>query len=70
MLVWTFIGFHYKPLAAAILAYVFVIGRILYSVGYIKTPNNRMIGAYILDLALIGQFVLSLVTIGNWGNII
>ena len=47
---------------------MYFIGRIFFAVGYWKTANKRSLGALIIDLAYLGLFVLSLVTIGNWGN--
>jgi hypothetical protein len=55
-------------LAAAILGFAYFFGRILYSIGYCKSPNNRIVGAIILDISFIGAFILSLVTIGMWGK--
>ena len=68
VIVWILICCAYKPLAAAILGYVYFIGRIFFAVGYWKTANKRSLGALIIDLAYFGLFILSLVTIGNWGN--
>ena len=47
VLVWILIGCFYKPLAAAILGYVFFIGRLIYSIGYAKSPNSRGLGAIV-----------------------
>jgi hypothetical protein len=66
VLVWTLISCFYTPLAAAILGFVVCIGRILYTVGYYKSPSNRVVGALIVDVGFLGLFILSLVTIGNW----
>ena len=68
VIIWILISCAYKPLAAAILGYIYLIGRILYSIGYCSTPNQRLIGATIIDLAFLALFILTLVTIGNWGN--
>jgi uncharacterized membrane protein YecN with MAPEG domain len=60
----------YKPLAAAINGYVFFIGRAAFSYGYVKGgANGRVFGALVTDCSIVSMFVLSLVTIGNWGNI-
>ena len=61
-----FISIFYHPLACAILGFIYALGRLFYSIGYAKSPNLRGIGAIILDLALIGLFILSLVSIGKW----
>ena len=68
VIVWILIGCAYKPLAAAILGYVYIIGRIFFAVGYWQNANKRSFGATIIDGAYVGLFILSLVTIGNWGN--
>ena len=69
-LVWLLISIFYQPLAAAILGFVVVLGRIFYAVGYFKTPNLRSVGALLVDLGFLGLFVLSLVSIGNWMNVL
>jgi uncharacterized membrane protein YecN with MAPEG domain len=69
-IIWILISIFYKPLAAAILGFIYFIGRIFYSIGYLKSPNSRLIGALIIDAAFLGLFILSLVTIGNWGNFV
>jgi hypothetical protein len=56
----------YQPLAAAILCFSFIVGRVLYTVGYLKTPNSRGFGALICDFAMLGLFALDLATIGKW----
>ena len=66
VLIWTLIGCFYKPLAAAILGFSVFIGRIFYSIGYCTSPSKRIVGALIVDLAIVGLFILSIVTIGNW----
>lgn len=66
ILVWVLIGALYQPLASAILGFVYFIGRIFYSIGYCKSPAHRVVGAIICDLAYLGSFVLSIVTIGMW----
>lgn len=69
MLVWILISLVSQPLAAAIIGYVFVIGRIIYARGYSKSANRRALGAYIADAAIVALFVLSLVSIGQWPNL-
>jgi hypothetical protein len=69
-LVWLLICSFYQPLAGAILGFVVVLGRIFYAIGYFKTPNLRNIGAGLVDLAILGLFVLSLVTIGKWMDVL
>jgi len=60
---WLFIGGYHYPLEAAILGYVYFLGRVIYSAGYAKTPNMRLVGALVLDLAIIALFVLSIVSV-------
>jgi uncharacterized membrane protein YecN with MAPEG domain len=67
-LVWIFIGTFYQPLAAAILGFAFFFGRVLYSIGYCRGPKQRVAGAIICDLAFLGLFVLSIVSIAQWGK--
>ncbi|TNV85344.1 hypothetical protein FGO68_gene17327 [Halteria grandinella] len=69
-IVWIIISLFYHPLSAAVLGFVVFIGRIIYSVGYFKTPNLRSVGAIVFDLGFIGLFVLSLVTIAKWGKVL
>ncbi len=68
VIIWILISCAYKPLAAAILGYIYLIGRLLYCIGYWVSPTHRNLGAWIFDLAYIALFILTLVTIGNWGN--
>ncbi len=68
VIVWILISCFYQPLAAAILGFIYALGRLIYSLGYYKSPNLRGIGALILDLPFLALFILSLVTIGNWLN--
>lgn len=56
----------YQPLAAAILGFAYFFGRILYSIGYCKNANNRLAGAIIIDIAYLGLFVLSMVSVAKW----
>lgn len=69
-LIWILIGIFYQPLAAAILGFAVFVGRVIYTLGYFKTPNSRSFGAIIFDLGFVGLFVLSLVTIGKWGDVL
>lgn len=64
-LIWIFISALYKPLVAAIFGFLYFFGRIFYSIGYFKSPNQRIVGALIIDIAFLGSFILSLVAIGN-----
>jgi uncharacterized membrane protein YecN with MAPEG domain len=68
VIIWILISCAYKPLAAAILGYVYFVGRIIYMLGYWQTPNKRGLGALLIDLAYFALFILSLVTIGKWGS--
>ncbi len=60
------VSIFYHPLAAAILGFIYAIGRLAYGIGYGKSPNLRGLGAAILDLAFLALFILSLVSIGKW----
>ena len=66
VLVMIILSSYYKPLAAAILALVYFVGRVFYTFGYIKSANKRLIGAILIDLGFLGIFILSLVAIGSW----
>ena len=56
-----------EPLWALICAIGLVVGRIFYAIGYrMKGPQGRLFGAILIDLALIGVFVGSIVSIVNW----
>ena len=68
VIVWILIGCAYRPLASAILGFAYFIGRILFTAGYSVSSNQRIFGAIILDLSILGLFILSLVTIGKWGQ--
>jgi hypothetical protein len=66
IVVFMLISIFYHPLACAILGFIYALGRLIYTIGYVKTPNMRGLGAIVLDLALVGLFILSLVSIGKW----
>lgn len=68
VIIWILISMMYQPLASGIMGLAYFVGRILYTIGYVKTANQRIIGAIILDLSYLGLFVLSLVTVGKWGQ--
>ena len=60
-LVMHFIAGIYFPVPAAALGLAVIIGRIVYSVGYVNGgPKGRLIGALIGDLVLLGQLGLSI----------
>ena len=48
-----------QPLWAAILGYVWIVGRVWYLFGYISAANKRSIGFLISTLALLGLIALS-----------
>jgi glutathione S-transferase len=53
----------YFPIPAAALGLGIIIGRILYSIGYVtKGPQGRRIGVIINDLAFLGAFVLAFIS--------
>ena len=66
VIIWILITIMYQPLAGAILGFIYAVGRIFYTAGYIVSPNKRVIGALICDMSFLGLFVLSIVTIGKW----
>ena len=56
-----------EPLWALVCASGLVVGRILYAIGYrMRGPPGRVFGAIIVDIALIGVFVGSIVSLVNW----
>ena len=65
ILVWILLSSLYQPLAAGILGLVYFVGRIFYTRGYMATANNRIIGALLVDISLLGLFILSLVGVGK-----
>ena len=67
-IVWILIGCAYRPLASAILGFLYFIGRVVFTVGYSKSSNKRILGALIIDVAFLGLFILSIITIGKWGQ--
>jgi len=48
---------YWKPEYVAILGLVFVIGRLVYAVGYVSAPAKRSMG-FLLSIAPIGLLVL------------
>jgi hypothetical protein len=66
VVVFIVVSIFYHPLAAAILGFIYAIGRLFYAIGYAKSPNLRLFGVLIVDLAFIALFILSLVSIGKW----
>ncbi len=53
----------YFPLPAAGLGAVIFLSRIVYSIGYIYNgPKGRYIGAYTNDIAILGVFVLGVLS--------
>ena len=56
-----------EPLWALICAATFVVGRIMYAIGYrMKGPQGRIYGAIVVDIALFGAFIGSIVSLVNW----
>ena len=41
----TYVALLYEPLFAAIFTFLYLIGRIIYSIGYCRAPGSRVIGA-------------------------
>mmetsp|Transcript_13105 Transcript_13105/g.12949 ORF Transcript_13105/g.12949 Transcript_13105/m.12949 type:complete len:177 (+) Transcript_13105:14-544(+) len=63
ILVFLAVGALYKPFVSAIIGFVYFIGRALYSIGYCRSPDQRLVGAYILDVAFIAAFVYAVVAV-------
>ena len=61
--IWVFVSALYQPLVAAIFGLTYFVGRFFYSIGYLKSPAQRVFGAIICDLAYLGAFVLSIVAV-------
>jgi glutathione S-transferase len=60
-LVMHFVGGIYFPIPMAVIGVVAIIGRLIYSIGYVNNgPKGRLVGAIIGDLILLGQLGLSL----------
>lgn len=60
-LVMHFVAGVYFPVVASALGVALIIGRFIYSVGYVSGgPKGRVLGAIIGDLVLLGQFGISL----------
>jgi len=58
--VFLFIAGIYFPIASAALGLAVVIGRVIYTIGYVNGgPGGRLIGALINDLVLLGLLGLS-----------
>ncbi len=66
VLIWIIISSFTYPQVAGILGLIYMVGRVFYTVGYMSTANNRIIGAIIIDLAFLGLFALSIVSIAKW----
>lgn len=63
----TFMTALTQPLMAVICAGALIFGRFIYSIGYCKFgPTGRIVGAIIVDLALIAVFVGSIMSIASW----
>ncbi|TNV75407.1 hypothetical protein FGO68_gene7120 [Halteria grandinella] len=58
LLVWHLLGIVYHPLLTAAFGFLCIISRILYTIGYMKTPNSRVLGALLFDVGFLGLFVL------------
>ena len=57
----------YQPLWGLICMVMLAVGRFLYAVGYrAKGPKGRVLGAIIVDLALIGVFIGAIVSLASW----
>ncbi len=52
--------------AAFCLLAAYSVGRLLFSFGYTKAgPNGRIVGAIIMDLAILGQLITAIVSIAK-----
>lgn len=57
----TFVGFYYQWVAVGLGSAMFL-GRLLFSIGYVTNgPQGRMIGALIMDLAILVAFIMTVV---------
>jgi glutathione S-transferase len=62
-LIFIIIAGVYFPIPAAVLGLVVFIARLIYAIGYAKGgPTGRSIGAIANDLAILGLFVLSVIS--------
>jgi glutathione S-transferase len=62
-LIFLLISGVYFPIPAAALGLAIFIGRLAYAIGYMTGgPAGRMIGVLINDLAILGAFVLSVIS--------
>lgn len=56
-----FVAGIYFPIPISVIGVVMIIGRLIYSIGYVNGgPKGRLVGAIIGDLILLGQLGLSL----------
>ena len=52
------------PIATGILGWVYFVGRIAYTLGYVRGgPKGRLIGALTTDVAILGMWVTSVISI-------
>jgi glutathione S-transferase len=58
------VAFYISDRVAAAAGLIWLIGRIIYTIGYIKAPNKRAIGA---ALSMLTQFALLLTAIISFG---
>jgi len=51
----------YLPMVAGYLGWTYFVGRIIYTMGYLKAgPKGRLVGALVMDLPLLALFVTSI----------
>jgi len=54
------------PCASAVLGWIYFVGRIIYTFGYVaKGPKGRVVGALILDVGLLGLLGVSVMSVVN-----
>jgi len=64
-----FIGGINLPIASASFGLIYLVGRIIYSIGYIKSgPKGRTFGGVIKDVGLVGTFIVSIISIMKMYN--
>mmetsp|Transcript_31647 Transcript_31647/g.48407 ORF Transcript_31647/g.48407 Transcript_31647/m.48407 type:complete len:121 (-) Transcript_31647:64-426(-) len=50
------------PMTATYIGLAYLVGRILYSIGYSMSPQKRSLGAWIVDLAVMGLAVMGIIS--------
>jgi hypothetical protein len=66
LIVPTAIAGIYFPIVACVTAWSIFVGRIIYSIGYLKNPNARIYGFIIIALSNMTNFVLAFTSAFMW----